>query len=158
MDTRVRRRAASEVYKNPMNRLFQGLLKHLGDPEVGLGDFTAGVPVGVGIKMPRLPAIFEPRRHWALAEQREPGAWPSVEELDGAVMAKYSSAKELASEVATLLDEQATREHPQVQKLSPAEARATASPSPRWVLWSRARTRPAWSRPGSCSTWPRASP
>ena len=38
------------------------LLKAAEDPEVGLGQFAQGVRVGPSARMPRLPALYKPKR------------------------------------------------------------------------------------------------
>ena len=46
----------------PTDYRFLHLLLHLsGDPEVGLGEYSQGVRVGPGTKMPRLPALYKPK-------------------------------------------------------------------------------------------------
>ena len=45
------------------------LLCSASDTEVGLGDFAQGVRVGPGARMPRLPALFKPKKRWRLAVQ-----------------------------------------------------------------------------------------
>ena len=53
-------------------RFLHVLLQPAGDPEVGLGDCSQGVIVGPGARMPRLPALFRPKRKWRLASQQDP--------------------------------------------------------------------------------------
>ena len=43
-------------------RLVQALLAAAEDPEVALGSFAAGVRVGRGARLPRLPALYPPKR------------------------------------------------------------------------------------------------
>ena len=51
----------------PINfRFLQMLLQIADDPEIGLGDYSQGVRVGPGNRMPRLPALFR---------RRKSGAW-----------------------------------------------------------------------------------
>ena len=52
-------------------RLLGAVLKQLGDPDgTGIADFARGVRVGVGVRLPRLPALYPPKRKWRLEEQR----------------------------------------------------------------------------------------
>ena len=53
-------------------RFMQLVLDLAGDPEVALGSFSPGVRVGPGIRMPRLPALYKPKRRWRLPEQMDP--------------------------------------------------------------------------------------
>ena len=56
----------------PIDFRFLGLLlKTAEDPEIGLGDFAQGVRVGPGSRMPRLPALYRPKRRWRLASQTD---------------------------------------------------------------------------------------
>ena len=54
------------------HRFLHVLLRLAGDPEVGLGEYSQGVRVGPGTRMPRLPAFFRPKRKWRLASQQDP--------------------------------------------------------------------------------------
>ena len=53
-------------------RFLHVLLQLAGDPEVGLVDYSQGVRVGPGTRMPRLPALFRSKRKWRLASQQDP--------------------------------------------------------------------------------------
>ena len=48
------------------------LLKAAEDPEVGLAQFSQGVRVGPSARMPRLPALYKPKRKWRLAARQTP--------------------------------------------------------------------------------------
>ena len=48
------------------------LLRASRDPEVALGSFAKGVRVGPGARLPRLPALYRPKRKWRLADQDDP--------------------------------------------------------------------------------------
>ena len=53
-------------------RLLQALLKDAGDPDWEVLDqYARGVRVGVGVRMPRTPAVFNPKRKWRLPGQEE---------------------------------------------------------------------------------------
>ena len=57
----------------PINfRFLQMLLQIADDPEIGLGDYSQGVRVGPGNRMPRLPALFRPKKKLRLASQFDP--------------------------------------------------------------------------------------
>ncbi len=53
-------------------RLLQALLREANDPDdVGMTQFAKGVKIGVGIKMPRTPAVYLRKTRWRLAAQAE---------------------------------------------------------------------------------------
>ena len=47
-------------------RFLDILLRAAEDPEVGLGEYAHGVKVGPGTRMPRLPAVYKPKKKWRL--------------------------------------------------------------------------------------------
>ena len=53
-------------------RFLDLLLRVAEDPETGLGEYAQGVKVGPGTRMPRLPALFKPKKKWRLASQVDP--------------------------------------------------------------------------------------
>ena len=53
-------------------RFLDLLLRTAEDPEIGLGEYAQGVKVGPGTRMPRLPALFKPKKKWRLASQVDP--------------------------------------------------------------------------------------
>ncbi len=57
-------------------RLLECLLRDADDADVAIvSKVAAGVPIGVGIRLPRTPAVYHRRRHWRLAAQEDPQAW-----------------------------------------------------------------------------------
>ena len=51
-------------------RLLQAILRLPGDPDPAvISDYATGVRLGVGVKMPRAPAVFARKRRWKYAEQ-----------------------------------------------------------------------------------------
>ena len=60
-------------------RLLGLLLRAAEDPDVGLGNFSRGVRVGPGARMPRLPALYKPMKKWRLADQADP--WTSLKAI-----------------------------------------------------------------------------
>ncbi len=51
-------------------RLVQALLRAVGDPDsAGMSHFAAGVRLGVGVRLPRTPAVYARKTHWRLPEQ-----------------------------------------------------------------------------------------
>ena len=73
-------------------RLLGAFLKHTRDPEKGVVDFADGVRVGVGFKLPRVPAVYLRKRKWRLKEQENPEAHLWQEPTWGADDKKYFSA------------------------------------------------------------------
>ena len=53
-------------------RFLDLLLRVAEDPETGLGEYAQGVKVGPGTRMPRLPALFKPKKKWRLASKVDP--------------------------------------------------------------------------------------
>ena len=47
-------------------------LRAASDPEAALGSFAGGVRAGPGVRLPRLPALYRPKRKWRLADQADP--------------------------------------------------------------------------------------
>ncbi len=56
-------------------RLLHAVLKAADDPDAAvILDYIEGIAIGVGVKMPRTPAVFGKRRRWNIVEQRNPNA------------------------------------------------------------------------------------
>ena len=53
-------------------RFLQLLLTAAQDLEVHLGPFASGVNVGPGARLPRLPALYPPKKKWRLPQQMDP--------------------------------------------------------------------------------------
>ena len=92
-------------------RFMQLVLDLAGDPEVALGSFSPGVRVGPGIRMPRLPALYKPKRRWRLPEQMDPLEYleehPSSESI---WRRNYATLALLEEQVLEVLHEQASRD------------------------------------------------
>ena len=101
-------------------RLLDAFLKQTGNPERELSSFTQG-GVGVGINMPRVPAIYSLKRRWKLREQEDPEAYKCYEQW-GANNKKCTSAAELAQAVEDQLV--ASVKAGQAFRLTEEEARA----------------------------------
>ena len=91
-------------------RFLDLLLRVAEDPETGLGEYAQGVRVGPGIRMPRLPALFKPKKKWRLA--------PPVDPLDylehapvkkGVWRRKYSTLQAFEEQVLEVMYDQAAR-------------------------------------------------
>ena len=98
------------------------LLRASRDPEVALGSFAKGVRVGLGARLPRLPALYRPKRKWRLADQDDPNDYRE-EELAGDPLWKknFPTLAALSDKVKDVLDDQSERG--QVLKLIEREAR-----------------------------------
>ena len=67
----------------PIDYRYMGLLlKAAKDPDVGLGDFAAGVRVGTGARLPRVPALYPPKRKWRLPKQLDPFEYKNYSSLE----------------------------------------------------------------------------
>ena len=95
-------------------------LKHTGDPERDVPNFASGVRVGVGVRMPRVVAVYPRKRQWRLREQENPDAhlayWGQGADNDN-----YASAKEFLDAVEEQLEQSVSKG--QAVKLTEAEAR-----------------------------------
>ena len=63
---RILRKSGDRVDVPIDYRFLDMLLRAAEDPEVGLGDYAQGVKVGPGTRMPRLPALYKPKKKWRL--------------------------------------------------------------------------------------------
>ena len=100
------------------------LLKAAEDPEVGFGQFSQGVRVGPSVRMPRLPALYRPKRKWRLGAQEDPSiyleeeaSWP-----ESWWRSNYPSLGEHTERVKKVLEDQTSRG--QLIKLLEDEAKA----------------------------------
>ncbi len=52
-------------------RMLQAILVEARDPDAAIiSEYIEGVPIGVGVRLPRTPAVFDRRTKWSLPEQR----------------------------------------------------------------------------------------
>ena len=126
-----RRRNSDE--ESPLEiRLLGAFLKSAGDPETDLPSFAEGVRVGVGIQLPRVPAVYSRKRKWRLTEQEDPDAYLWYDDAQGADNENYASAKELAEAVKEQLELSVAIG--QAMKLTEEEARKKYGDSHRETL------------------------
>ncbi len=86
-------------------RLLQCLLRDADDADVaGLDHVAVGVPIGVGARLPRTPAVYHRRRRWKLAEQEDPQAWQRPWDTP-AWRDNYGSAQAVSAEITRQLEE-----------------------------------------------------
>ena len=112
-------------------RLFSLLLKQFGDPDWELPESMAeGVPLGVGVELPRTPAVYEEQVKWSLEE-----------DYDGAIheVSNYESVRGHESEVLRLFQEE-EQEGWMRRRLRNTAAGCSWQG---WELWRR-RTRSGW--------------
>ena len=91
-------------------RLLEAFATSVDDPAAHmLGQFAGGVRYGVGVRLPRLPAIWRRKRHWRLCEQRRPSALfvqdPEGLLYEGAIRRNYRSARDLEASVRKELEQ-----------------------------------------------------
>ena len=108
-------------------RLLEAFASAVEDPAAHmLGRYAAGVRYGVGVKLPRLPAIWRRKRHWRLSEQRRPSDQftrdPEGHFYEGTIRRNYRSARDLEASVREEL-EQMVRDGKSL-KMSLTQARA----------------------------------
>ena len=107
----------------PIDYRFIGLLLEASqDPDVSLGSFAAGVRVGPGARLPRLPALYFRKKKWRPPRQADPLDYAaSSPDAEAAWRRNYSSLSEFSQKVVEVLEDQSRRG--QVIVLSEQEAR-----------------------------------
>ncbi len=86
-------------------RLLQAILRDSGDPDwEGMSQFATGIRLGVGVRMPRTPAVYARKRRWRIPQQSDPEAWKEPT-ISGAWRDNYRSAKNQRAEVRRQLEE-----------------------------------------------------
>ena len=105
-------------------RLLQSLLVAADDPDHQCMDLYAlGVPIGVGVELPRTPHVFEEKDKWPIKSQRDASAHEvDWDRFTAKERSNYASAKEYPKEVEALLEEMIVKG--QAFKLDIEEARA----------------------------------
>ena len=80
------------------------------DPETGLGDNAQGIKVGPGTRMPRLPALFKPKKKWRLASRVDPfDDLEHAPDKEGIWRNKYSTLQAFEQKVLEVMYDQASR-------------------------------------------------
>jgi len=103
-------------------RLLAALLKGIDDPDVaGIARYARGVRLGVGVKLPRTPAVYPRKVRWALPSQKDPDGLGDGLGGPPVLLENYSSAKVLEKEVEADLDDLVARGLAEV--MEEAEAR-----------------------------------
>ena len=100
---------SQDLQPQPVDVLQLGrVLKLLGETEWAIMDtYATGVPLGLGVDLPRTPAVFPPKLRYSLKEQLEwGGASERAAAYKGAWRSNYSSAVGFAREVEKVLREQ----------------------------------------------------
>jgi hypothetical protein len=86
-------------------RLLQAILRDSADPDwQGMSQFATGIRLGVGVRMPRTPAVYARKRRWRIPEQSDPDAWKE-QTISGVWRANYRSARGHRAEVKRQLDD-----------------------------------------------------
>ena len=86
------------------------LLTAAHDPEVSVGSFAAGVRVGPGVRLPRLPALYKAKKRWSLPEQSDPVAHlEEVQATDQTWRRNCPAVATLSAEVTEVLEDHARR-------------------------------------------------
>ena len=79
------------------------------DPEVGLGEYAQGVKVGPGTRMPRLPALYKPKKKWRLPSQVDPLDYLEyAPDRSGVWRRNYATLRESESQVLEVMHDQAS--------------------------------------------------
>ncbi len=102
-------------------RLLQCILRDAGDPDwQSLDVVTTGVPIGVGTRLPRTPAVYGPRRKWPLPGQEDPNAW-RLPWHGSEWQENYASAQAVQEEVERQLEELADADPPKALRFQQDE-------------------------------------
>ncbi len=105
-------------------RLLQSILRDADDPDHrGLETICQGVPIGVGTRLPRTPAVYARKRKWSLKGQEDSEAWRRPWE-PSAWRANYASAEAEQEEVERQLEELLNEVPPKVIRFTEPELRA----------------------------------
>jgi len=87
-------------------RLLAAMLADAQDPDaVGIAGYASGVRIGVGVRMPRTPAVYPRKRRWALPTQAHPELLDEWDFAEPVVLENYRSAKDLQKEVEADLED-----------------------------------------------------
>jgi len=87
-------------------RLLAALLEDAQDPDAaGILGYIGGVRLGVGVRLPRTPAVFPRKRKWALPTQAHPELLDVHEFVEPVLLENYKSARELRKEVEADLED-----------------------------------------------------
>ncbi len=88
-------------------RLLQAILHEADDPDVaGLDRFSSGVRIGVGVRMPRTPAVYKRKTRWRAHPQADPRDAAALG-FEAAWRDNYRPAKIHQAEVKRQLDDHA---------------------------------------------------
>jgi len=100
-------RARASDEEQPIRiRLLAALLEDAQDPDAGgIRDYVAGVRLGVGVVMPRTPAVFPRKHRWALPAQAHPELLDEYAFEEPVLLENYKSARELQAEVEADLED-----------------------------------------------------
>ena len=91
-------------------RFLDIILRAAEDPEVGLGEYAQGVKVGPGTRMPRLPALYKPKKKWRLPSQVDPLDYLEyAPDGSGVWRRNYATLREFESQVLEVMHDQASR-------------------------------------------------
>ena len=107
------------VQNTPRWRLFGALVSAADDPDAtGISAFAQGTPVGVGVKLPRQPALYRRKRKWRLPSQvtADTDEYP----MESVWMANYRSALDVPPSPRTVLESDVAKGY--VQRLALGDA------------------------------------
>ena len=80
------------------------------DPETGLGEYAQGAKVGPGTRMPRLPALYKPKKKWRLASQVDPLDYlEHAPDKEGTWRSNYSTLQAFEQQVLEVMYDRASR-------------------------------------------------
>ena len=87
-----------------------GFWTYSSESRMGLGDYAQGVRVGPGTRMPRLPALYKPKKKWRLASQADALDYlEHAPDKEGVWRRNYSSLQAYEQQVLEVMYDQAAR-------------------------------------------------
>ena len=86
-----------------------------------MGEFSLGVCVGLGARLPKLPALYPAKKRWRLPEQGDPRSYPEQVDKVRTWRTNHASLNARTDKVLEVLEDQATRD--QFIKMTEEQAR-----------------------------------
>ena len=120
---RILRKSGDRVDVPIDYRFLDVLLRAADDPEIGLGEFAQGVKVGPGTRMPRLPALFKPKKNGAFRPKWiRLTIWSMPPDRSGVWRSNYATTRKFETQVLDVMHDQASRG--QIIVMTESEARS----------------------------------
>jgi len=104
-------------------RLLAAMLHDAQDPDAaGIAGYASGVRIGVGVRLPRTPAVYPRKKRWALPTQAHPELLDDFDFAEPVLLDNYRSARDLQKEVEADLED--LRARGLCERLTESEAKS----------------------------------